>query len=326
MKAASYPGTAGPGLGSPLVSLVMPNLNKGRFIRDAVESVLSQTYGNLELLVVDNGSYDQSLSVIEGFTKKDSRIRLFHEPIRGPAHAITAGIAEARGEFIMVVGSDDVLDHRGVSMQMACLQESGALLCYTEGWVLDEAGKPNGMLYNRDWVRLPASHEGLIFHELIRRVFVLPASVMYSRKCFEYETFDTSLTFGEDWDLLVRLSRHFEFRYVQEPLYGYRIYSGNMMRKGNERLVESNHIRIFEKWLRTLQDLNSEDRSVIFKRLLRSREVVEGAPGMLQVALDHPTASGILLGMAKSSISSRVRKQLRQAHEPESPMGQATDR
>jgi glycosyltransferase involved in cell wall biosynthesis len=303
--AGTYRGDTVPG---SLVTVVMPNLNKGRFIADAIDSVLSQTYVNLELMVVDNGSADQSLSIIEGFVRRDSRVTLLEESKRGVARAINAGLTRAKGEFVMVVGSDDLLAKEGISKQVSCLQEENAPLCYTEGWILDEWGKPTGRLYNRDWVKLPSTCEGMIFHELIRKVFVLPASVMYSRRCFENGMFDSSLTFGEDWDLLVRLSRSLEFRYIPEPLYGWRIYSGNMMVKGNERFVNENHVHIYEKWLRDFDGLSREDRNFILKRLLRSREALEGSFGLLQVAFGYPSAWPVLLGMMGSSISHRIRK------------------
>lgn len=295
-------------LPNSLVSVVMPNLNKGGFIADAIESILSQTYEKFELLVIDNGSDDQSISLIENFIKKDTRISLTREPRRGVSYALNTGIGKAQGAFVTFLGSDDICHEERLSKQVKCLQEKNASVCYTEGWMIDDRGELINKLYNKDVAKLPTIHEGMIFHELIRRNFIIGGSVMVSRRCLDNDSYDASLTFGEDWDLWVRLSRRFHFHYVPEPLYGYRVYSGNTWAKGNEERIQANNVLMYEKWLRDFQDLNRDDRNFILKRLLQSRMELDGVVGMLQVALAHPSASILLLGRAKSSIAYRMKK------------------
>ena len=286
----------------------MPNLNKGNFIKAAIESVLAQSYANFELLVVDNGSLDQSVEVIQELARSDDRVHLVREPRRGISFAMNAGVRTARGSLVTFLGSDDVCHKGRLLQQTKAMTRDAPKVCYTEGWIIDVAGNPTGKLYNRDIVTLPEVHEGRIFHQLLRNDFVIGGSMMVAREHLGPEPFDESLGFAEDWDLLVRLASQMDFVYVPTPLYGYRIYSGNTWARGNERRFHGNYVKTFEKWLKELDGLNREDRSCILRKLLKSEEEIDGKVGMLQVAVRHPGAAGLLLGMVTSSFSRRIRR------------------
>jgi teichuronic acid biosynthesis glycosyltransferase TuaG len=90
-----------------LVSIIMPVFNAGQFIEQAVQSVLDQTYGNWELLIVNDGSTDDSLHVVQKFN--DERIFIFHQANRGVSAARNAGLANMRGEFFCFLDADDIL-------------------------------------------------------------------------------------------------------------------------------------------------------------------------------------------------------------------------
>jgi len=307
---STHAGTNHPLRPAPLVSVVMPNLNKGRFIEEAVKSVRSQSYRNLELLIVDNGSEDQSVSIAELLARDDKRIRLFDEPRRGVSFAINTGVKNASGELVTIMGSDDIIGKDKISRQVDRLQQDGTSVCYTEGWYLDDLGRPLDWPRAMDRLNEPIKYEGLIFSELIRRDFwndFFGASVVYPKRCFSDRLFDTSLTYGEDWDFCVRLSRSYNFHYIPEPLYGYRVYSGNTWAKGNEQRNLRNKIRIFEGWLRDF-DLNKEDKGTILKQLLQSREELEGRIGMVRLAITHPQTTRAVLRRTRSSISHQVKR------------------
>jgi glycosyltransferase involved in cell wall biosynthesis len=302
--------TRPPGRG-PLVSVVVPNLNKGRFIGEAIESVLAQSYKNLEVIVVDNGSEDQSVPVVEDMAQKDKRVSLFTEGTRGVSYAINAGIRKAGGELVTVVGSDDVLHREKIREQVQCLEGHYDSLCYTGGWYMDEHGKPLDRPPARDTRKVPTRNEGHIFHELVSNDFwndFFGASIMYPKDCFRGRLFDTSLSYGEDWDFCVRISRSFFFRYLPEPLYGYRVYSGNTWAEGNEKDKLRNKIRLFEGWLKELRDVDKEDRKVILRQLLQAREELQGHMGLVRVAIAHPETSNVVLRRARSSITYRMKK------------------
>jgi glycosyltransferase involved in cell wall biosynthesis len=282
----------------PVVSVVVPNLNKGEYVGWAIESLLAQTLTDIEVIVVDNGSKDRSLQVIEDYTRRDTRVTLVKEPRLGISHALNAGMSRARGEFLAVLGSDDVCHPQRLRKQVQILREGGASVCYTESWMLDEDGKETGRLWNRDKVRLPSNHEGYIFHELLRSDFTLGGTVMTTREAAKKVQYNESLSYGEDWDFCVRLARSVKFAYLPDPLYGYRVYSRNTWAKGNETKVLSNHIRLFQGWLDDFPELTREERTYLMKRLLHCVVLLKGRGTALKVALAHPRDS---LGVLKKS-------------------------
>lgn len=293
----------------PIVSVVMPNLNKDPFIREAVVSVLSQSHENLELLVVDNGSKDGSVPFLEEIQKQDDRVRLLKEPQRGVSFALNKGIANARGAYVALMGSDDICRRDRLQQQVARLQKLPSSISYTEAWILNESTAATGQLYNRDRVKpLFANTDGLIFWELLRHDFVVGGSLMASREIIAEEPFDTTLDFGEDWDFLTRLSRRYAFDYIPEPLYGYRIYSGNTWASGNEKRVLENRVRIFEKWLKDFDDLEPIERRRLLKRLLKAQEDLEGRSGIVKTVLTHPSSSILLTKRAMSSLTTRMKR------------------
>jgi glycosyltransferase involved in cell wall biosynthesis len=258
---------------SPLISVVMPNLNKGKYIRYAIESVLSQTYQNFELIIVDNGSTDESISVIQKYASNHKKIVFVREKQKGPSAAMNHGIDQASGELITFLGSDDVYSKHKLGKQVQLFSESRAFVCYTDARIINELGAPTGETYNKDLARIPMGGcQGYIFRKLLRKCdYVLGGSLMIPKDFLKLERFDTSLVTLEDPDLCVRLARHYPFRYIDETLYAYRVYSGNTWsstscnRERNLRNILSLH----KKWLRIFPELDPTDREYIEKQILR---------------------------------------------------------
>ena len=92
----------------PKISIISTVYNTGPYLRPAVESILAQTFTDFELLLVDDGSHDGSAAVCDALAQEDARIRVFHQPNGGPAHARNTGLDNARGDYIGMVDSDDL--------------------------------------------------------------------------------------------------------------------------------------------------------------------------------------------------------------------------
>ena len=123
---------------SILISVVMPNYNGHRFVEQAIDSVLNQTYPNFELLVVDDCSKDGSLSLIQQKAQNDNRIKVIAlEHNAGVAHARNVGINEAKGEFIALLDNDDLWTENKLERQLA-LANSGADIVYCSYDFIDE--------------------------------------------------------------------------------------------------------------------------------------------------------------------------------------------
>lgn len=124
-----------------LVSIVMPNYNGEKYISETVESVLAQTHGKWELLIIDDCSKDTSLDIIKQYAEKDERIQLIAlDKNAGVAHARNIGIEKAQGKYIALLDSDDVWAVDKLERQVALLEESDAQLAYCSYDFIDEKG------------------------------------------------------------------------------------------------------------------------------------------------------------------------------------------
>lgn len=112
----------------PLVSVIVPVYNTAEYLRDCVDSVLAQTYGRLELVLVDDGSTDASGELCDAYRESDARARVLHQPNAGLSDARNAGVAESTGSFVMFLDSDDWLDSECLAVLLDLVVESGAQL------------------------------------------------------------------------------------------------------------------------------------------------------------------------------------------------------
>jgi glycosyltransferase involved in cell wall biosynthesis len=127
----------------PLVSVVMPSLNQARFIDAAIDSVLSQDYPNIELIVADGGSDDGTVELLGNRQAADRRVRWFSRRDSGPAQAINAALAQVRGTIVGWLNSDDLYTPGAVRRAVDTLQANSRwLMVYGHGQHVDDGGKP----------------------------------------------------------------------------------------------------------------------------------------------------------------------------------------
>mgnify|MGYP001040358070 CR=1 FL=1 len=138
----------------PLVSIVINNYNYGRFLRDAIESALSQTYLPVEVIVVDDGSTDESRSIIEEYARGNKVIPVLKSN-GGQASAFNAGFAASRGDFILFLDADDVLLPTCVEEALAAWRE-GATKVQWRMQIVDERLRPDGRLRPEAYVTFPS--------------------------------------------------------------------------------------------------------------------------------------------------------------------------
>ena len=290
----------------------MPTLNKAEFLAEAVNSILNQTYEDFELLVVDNGSSDSSVEIALSFAGSDSRVKLIREPRRGLSFALNAGIANCKGRYVALIGADDVYRKDKLQAQLKAIDgNSRYSICHSDAWVMDRHGNPNGKLTHRDYVRvLETELTGNLFKRLLMRDLITGGTIMLLRECWEKERFDTHLFFAEDWDMWVRLARSYEFLYIPEPLYGYRIYEGNSWGQGRERFVQSNHARAYEKWLRIFGDLEEDDRRSLIVSLSECYADLRNVSALGRLVLTNRAAMNYLSRRLRSSFLLRLERVL----------------
>jgi len=194
----------------PLVSVVIPAYNRAWCLAEAVDSVLAQEFRGFELIVVDDGSTDETPRLLEGYSEA---IRVLRRENRGVSAARNAGIAAARTELIAFLDSDDLWLPGKLSRQVAFFSSHpGALICQTEElWV------KNGRRVNP--AKRHRKRGGMIFEPSLDLCLVSPSAVMVRRELFErVGLFDESLPACEDYDLWLRVSCRFPVHLIETPL------------------------------------------------------------------------------------------------------------
>jgi glycosyltransferase involved in cell wall biosynthesis len=194
----------------PLVSVIIPTYNRAELVQKAVASVEAQTFGDFEILVIDDGSTDDTP---EALASREGVRVLRHNCRRGVAAARNLGIASAKGEWLAFLDSDDLWLTDKLARQMAYLKERpDLLLCQT-----DEVWVRNGVRVNK-----PVSHRkvaGKIFLPSLERCMVSPSAVVLHRRLLsDHGGFDEDLPAAEDYDLWLRLAWRYEVGLVEAPL------------------------------------------------------------------------------------------------------------
>ena len=211
------------------VTVVIPCYNYARFIREAVDSALAQTVAPQEVIVVDDGSTDQTPEVMATYAS-DPRVRYLRQENRGLSAARNAGIRAARGEFIALLDADDRWKPEKLSRQLAEFTEESVGLVYCGREVFDEHGTQN--LDPADESKCGRALEWLTVATLF-----CPSSVILRRCCFlEQGGFDESLRKVEDREMWIRLAKHWRFRCVPDCLVEWRLHGSalNMQTNGME--------------------------------------------------------------------------------------------
>lgn len=193
------------------ISVIIPTHDRLPLLREAVASVLAQSFADFELIVVDDGSRDGTAAALRA--EFGPRVEVIETPNRGVSAARNTGAAAARGRWLAFLDSDDLWDPRKLRAQVDHLAaRPGRAICQTEEiWVRD------GVRVNA--CRHHAKPEGDVFIPSLDRCLVSPSAVMLRRDVFERAGgFDESLPACEDYDLWLRLARREEFGLVREPL------------------------------------------------------------------------------------------------------------
>jgi glycosyltransferase involved in cell wall biosynthesis len=200
----------------PEVSVYLPTRNRAHLLREAVESVLGQTYRNFELLIVDDGSNDAcatgggTQAIIDEFITKDSRIRGFrHEKPLGAPAARNRAIAEARGRYLTGLDDDDLMLPRRLESLIAARPEDHALVC--SSFYLEKNGQRR---------RYNARARAITLDNILHQNLVDNQAMMLTERACEIGGFDESLNASQDYDFWTRLIERFGPAHrIAEPSY-----------------------------------------------------------------------------------------------------------
>jgi len=224
-----------------LVSVVVATYNMGHYLPQAVQSVLGQSYQNVDVQIVDDGSTDETPTILRQWDAHP-RVRVHRQMNGGQARAKNQGVVLSHGDFVAFLDADDVWLPGKLSRQMPLFSGRPEIgVVYSDYERMDDEGRP-----------LPKGptrmHRGRISGALLIENFVSFPSAVVRRECLErHGTFDEALGMGIDYDLWLRLSAHYQFDFIAEPTVRYRIWAGQMSKNYRQRYQSA--IRIMQNFL-----------------------------------------------------------------------------
>jgi len=206
----------------PTISVVIPVYNGETTIRETIESVLNQTFQDFELIIINDGSQDATLEIVDHF--QDPRIKVFSYQNAGLAASRNRGISHTKSEFISFIDADDLWTADKLEAQLRALQENPtAAVAYSWTDYINESSqflRPGGHI----------SANGDVYAKLLVVDFLENGSNPLIRRqaLIEVGGFDESLNAGEDWDILLRLAARYHFVAVPSPQILYRLSTNSM--------------------------------------------------------------------------------------------------
>jgi GT2 family glycosyltransferase len=246
-----------------LVSVIVPVFNGERFLHEALDSALAQTYEPVEVVVVDDGSIDGTPEILAGY---GDRIRVVRQENRGLSAARNAGLAASSGEFVQFLDADDLLPEDKIARQVEYLAEhpeTGVVYC--EGRYFCEARPASRLTPGGRWIT-----DGDILSSLTERNFIIVHSALVRRACLEEASgFREDLLSCEDLDMWLRLARHgVRFGFVPDMWVACRIHPDNMSADRTGML--RTHALVLDSVWRDQEDCASTDAREIARHLSNS--------------------------------------------------------
>lgn len=206
-------------LPTPEVSFVLCIYNGEKYLKQAIDSVLGQSFNNFELILVDDGSTDSTLEIIRNYEKKDSRCRVFAGPNRGVIPARNFGINQANGDFIALMDADDICMPNRLTMQIQYLHDHPECVAVGSRVMLID---PDGN--NLTTLQFAETHEEIDNANLARQgcSIVNPSAVIRKASILEVGLYREEYNFAEDIDLFLRLAEVGKLANLAAPLVHYR--------------------------------------------------------------------------------------------------------
>ena len=231
----------------PLVSIAATTYNHERYIARTVESALNQTYSNVEVVVVDDGSTDRTPEVISAI--KDPRLVFIRQANRGPSTAMNRALARCSGRYVALLAGDDVCASVRVQRQLEEYVKGPTRVLFSDVTFIDDAGNPlSGGHFAAASFRTFAGNQA----EIVERLF-FSGNFLNAITCFTEtdllrtgRTFDPVLYQLQDYSMWIQLAKRYPFQYIPEPLTHYRIRSdGQNLSYPSQAAVRQNTLELY---------------------------------------------------------------------------------
>ncbi len=228
----------------PVVSVIISTYNRAQFLIKAIESVLNQTFQSFELIIVDDGSTDETEKIVKEFQKKDKRIKyiLLEENSGGPSKPKNIGIDISSGKYLAFLDDDDEWFPEKLEKQLDIFKNNNnlTLVACNSLDVYEEKGtiKKYKIKKRKDY-----------FVAILESCFIHSSSSVIVKKdaLNNVGFFDENLKIGEDWDMWIRILSQYHFSFTEEPLFKYHIHNKNISQKLCEKDSIGDHLSIFNK-------------------------------------------------------------------------------
>ncbi|MCB0170098.1 MAG: glycosyltransferase [Anaerolineae bacterium] len=229
----------------PKISVIIPSYNHANFINEAIQSVLSQSISDLELIIVDDGSSDDSLNVLK--TINDSRVRIITQQNQGAHAAINRGITESTGQYLAILNSDDVYHSLRLEKLLNLLetkQEVGLVSSHIK--IIDQNGTEKGIKKGYEtlspWT-LSAPRKSFRAGQELKAVLLTEnylattSNFIFERKIFEQIGAFLPLRYTHDWDFALRVAEVKQIALLPEVLLNYRVHGSNTIRENKAAMI-----------------------------------------------------------------------------------------
>lgn len=235
---------------SPLISVIMPAYNASRTIADSIESILRQDYENIEVIVVDDGSVDDTLRIAEKISDKDSRVRLFHKKNGGVSSARNMALTKAIGEHVAFLDADDVYEEKRFGEQVAVLQQDDTVgLVFGRHRVKDNhtgATHDTHSLFPRN-----GDTKAMLLHLLQHGYFFNLNSSLVRRTAIRHP-FNERLKTAEDFDFVLRLAMESKFVGIEQYV--------TVILRGHDSLTVTEKSNIYKNERKVVEKFLTENR------------------------------------------------------------------
>jgi alpha-1,3-rhamnosyltransferase len=238
--------------GAPLVSIVVPAYNHERYVGAAIDSLVAQTWPNLELIIVNDGSPDATLEIIQsrraGCEARFARYEVLDQANAGVAEALNRGIKVARGDYVYLLASDDISEPDAIATMVPILvNEVDVAVVSGDCDFIDATGAKTSRSHlgveHTSFMRLCTSHRDDVlgdkfgsYASLLNGNYILPGLLMRRHAVHEVGSFDPNCAM-EDYDLWLKLSKSYRFRFVDRVLCHYRWHGENTISQNAEGIL-----------------------------------------------------------------------------------------
>jgi len=258
----------------PLVSAIVTCYNQSQFVVETLESIKAQTYKATQLVIVDDCSSDDSVTTIERWLHENRIDCTFirHQKNQGICKTVNEALSLAAGKYISPIASDDIWLPDKIARQVEIMesQPDNVGVIYSDAIQIDEHGQTLPGLFIASHWNLPEMPQGCVLTSLLDGNFVVPMTTLIRKSCFDkVGVYDENLPW-EDWDMWMRIARHYSFLYSALPFAKYRLHGKSYTASDPARIARES-CRVCLKQFR-LGDLSVDQKSRLTSRLLSMSE------------------------------------------------------